>query len=121
MEEYIELLKSAPFFRIQRIEQHEIIGLIDFQAKPGSKKTFIKTKDKQLIISVSEKPIDGEANEAFVSALANAFSLTMREVQIIRGLKGKSKTAQLTIGESKSRPWKKRIEDLRGLLCQLQD
>lgn len=119
MEEYIELLKSAPFFRIQRIEQNEIIGLIDFQAKPGSKKTFIKMKDQQLVISVSEKPIDGEANEAFIVALASAFSLTMREVEIIRGLKGKSKTAQLTIGESKSRPWKKRIEDLKRLLCQL--
>lgn len=119
MEEYLALLKSFALVKIAKIAKSEIVIQLEFQAKPGSKLSFIKIKDDQIIIAVTAKPIDGEANDAFIKALADAFHLTKSDVEIIRGLKGKNKTAQLTIGESNSRPWKKRIEDLRGLLCRL--
>ncbi len=124
MEEYLQLLRQNKKFKV--LQQKDFIQVeFDFLAKPGSKLSFIKFKKDQqqdgglIVISVTAKPVDGEANEAFISIIADEFGVTKSDVEIIRGLKGKSKTVKITVGETKSRPWKKRIEDLKRLLCQL--
>ncbi len=119
MEEYLALVKTCQYLKLVKVDKSQVSIYLDFHAKPGAKLCFCKIKDNQLIISVTEKPIDGEANSAFIDYISDLFHITKKNVEIIRGLKGKKKTAQLTIGESNSRPWKKRIEDLKGLLSQL--
>ena len=119
MEEYLELLKSSSYFKLLNLTKDGVEFQFSFHAKPGSKQSYFKIKDGVIIISVTEKPIDGEANEAFIDQIAKDFHVIKQDVTIIRGLKGKLKTVQITMSETKSRPWIKRIEDLRGLLCRL--
>lgn len=119
MEEYLELLKSTSYFKLLKLTKEGIEFQFSFQAKPGSKQSYFKIRDGLIVISVTEKPVDGEANEAFIDQIAKDFHVIKQDVAIIRGLKGKLKTVQITMSETKSRPWKKRIEDLRGLLCRL--
>ncbi len=121
MEEYFKLIQSCKYFTCIRQGKEEISFNIEFLAKPGAKLSYFKVKNNQLIISVTEKPIDGEANAAFIEYISKLFHVAKSDVDIIRGQKGKFKTIELTMGEKNSRPWKKRIEDIKELLCQLEE
>ena len=124
MKEFAQLLQSfkCPWLKFVRLEENNntVIFEIQFLAKPNSKKEYLKIKDEILICSIQEKPVDGEANAGFIAFFANELDVAKSDVGIIRGLKGKSKTIQITMSETKSRSWNQRIEYVKRFLLLLE-
>lgn len=125
MKEFIELLNKETCHWLKFIRMDEskntIFFEIQFLAKPGSKKEYLKIKDGTLICSIQEKPIDGEANSGFITYFANELDVAKSNVEIVRGIKGKNKAIQIAMSETKSRSWNQRIEYFKRFLLLLAE
>ncbi|MDO9181507.1 MAG: DUF167 domain-containing protein [Bacteriovorax sp.] len=99
IEDLIEILKSKKLL-IEILEKSPIAFIISFNvwAKPGSKveKIFI-SNDGILIIQTRSKPIDGEANQAIIEAIAGLMGISKSEVEIVRGDKSRLKKIKLKL------------------------
>jgi uncharacterized protein (TIGR00251 family) len=51
-------------------------------------------------VAVTAPPVDGAANAAVIDALAEAFGVPRRSVQIVRGETGRRKTVRITGGSA---------------------
>lgn len=125
MKEFIELLNKETCHWLKFIRMDEskntIVFEIQFLAKPGSKKEYLKIKDGTLICSIQEKSIDGEANSGFITYFANELDVAKSNVEIVRGIKGKNKAIQIAMSETKSRSWNQRIEYFKRFLLLLAE
>jgi len=78
------------------------------QAKPNSKKEFIKRIDqpsfefnenrksmKGFMVAVKEPPIKGKANQAIVKILAEYFQTSKQNIKIISGFSSKNKILEI--------------------------
>lgn len=71
---------------------------ISVKAKTGSKKDeVIKIDEKNFIVKVKKRPIDGKANEAIVGLLAKYFDISRSKVIIISGLNNSNKIIEILL------------------------
>lgn len=87
--------------------------VVDVHVRPGAKRAEVRGEhDGALCVAVRERAIDGRANAAVVVALAEAFGVTVRAVDLENGDRGRRKrlrvqgdplTLARTLSELKSR------------------
>lgn len=66
--------------------------LIKIKAFPGVSKAKIEKKDQDFLeVYVREKPIQGRANQAIVSALAKYFNCSESEIKLVKGFQERNK------------------------------
>jgi uncharacterized protein (TIGR00251 family) len=69
---------------------------LELHVQPGASKTSIAgLHGDRLKLRLAARPVDGEANRALVRFLADALAVTQRDVEILRGASGRSKTVQV--------------------------
>jgi len=69
---------------------------IHVTAKPGSKKAYVKkVNETHFIVSVTQLPQAGEANEAIIKSLAGYFEIAPSRCQLIFGTKLKHKIIEI--------------------------
>ena len=69
---------------------------IDVLVQPRASRTTVGgVHDGRLRLAVTAPPVDGEANAAVIEALAAAFGIGKRAVNIVRGATGRRKTVRL--------------------------
>lgn len=65
-------------------------------AKPGSKKSEVKEiNPTHFIVSVKEPPVQNRANRAIIELLANYFSVSPSNVEIVSGAFSKHKIIEI--------------------------
>lgn len=66
--------------------------------KTRARKVSVEHLDQtNYVVSVKEPPVEGKANEAVVSALAEYFKLHKSQIQITAGHKGKRKVVEVDL------------------------
>ncbi|OHA00415.1 MAG: hypothetical protein A3C07_01005 [Candidatus Sungbacteria bacterium RIFCSPHIGHO2_02_FULL_47_11] len=69
---------------------------IFIKARPNSKKDMVKKiGESNFIVSVTEPPIDGRANEAIAKALARHFGIISSRVSLVSGFSSKQKVFEI--------------------------
>lgn len=69
---------------------------LELHVQPGASKTSVAgLHGDRLKLRLAARPVDGEANRALVKFLADALAVTQRDVEILRGASGRSKTVQV--------------------------
>jgi uncharacterized protein (TIGR00251 family) len=69
---------------------------IDVQVVPRASRTAVGgAVGDRLRVAVTAPPVDGAANAAVVAALAAAFEVRTRDVEIVRGETGRRKTVRI--------------------------
>ena len=69
---------------------------IFIKARPNSKKDMVKKiGESNFIVSVTEPPIDGRANEAIAKALARHFGIISSRVSLVSGFSSKQKIFEI--------------------------
>jgi uncharacterized protein (TIGR00251 family) len=69
--------------------------LLKVKVKPNSKKEQVITKDGIYIITVSNPPIDGKANERAIELLSEFFNMPKGKFKILHGLTSRNKIIEL--------------------------
>jgi len=62
---------------------------VNIKAFPGAKKNLIKKEKGCLRVYVTAPAIEGRANKALISILAEYFKVKKRQVQLVKGEKSK--------------------------------
>lgn len=71
--------------------------MIELHVVPGSKKTQVSgLHDNRLKIKISSPPVDGKANAEIIEFFASLFEIPKRNVELVRGELGRSKTVALS-------------------------
>lgn len=66
------------------------------KAKPNAKKESVeKINDAEFIVAVKEPPIDGRANWAITSAIAEYFGVSPSRIGIVSGQTAKNKVLEI--------------------------
>lgn len=69
---------------------------VDLQVVPRASRTAVGgAVGDRLRVAVTAPPVDGAANDAVVAALAAAFGVRARDVEIVRGETGRRKTVRI--------------------------
>ena len=69
---------------------------LELHIQPGASTTAVAgLHGDRLKLRLAAPPVDGEANRALVRFLADRLSVPQREVEILRGAGGRSKTVQV--------------------------
>lgn len=85
------------------------------QVKPGASKTFVGGTygtPAALVVSVNAQPVDGKASEAVISAVAEAFNIRARDVEIVSGHTARTKHIVVTIDDDKDVSFQERFNEL---------
>lgn len=72
--------------------------IIEVKVKPNSKRFTITKKGDQLILEVTSHPKEGKANAEIIKGLERKFG---KEVEIVKGMKGKDKIILVKNAEMK--------------------
>jgi uncharacterized protein len=98
LNDLLEIL-SAKSLKMTIKESSNSAAVIEFDvfAKPNSKVEKVFVGDGVLIIQTRSKPVDGEANQAIVEAVANVFGVGKAAVEILRGDKSRHKRIKLLV------------------------
>jgi uncharacterized protein len=68
----------------------------DLRVSPRASRTSVDgVRDGRLVVRVTAPPVDGEANDAVIRALAAALNLPRSAVQIVGGASGRNKTVEV--------------------------
>jgi uncharacterized protein len=71
---------------------------IEIKVKPGSKKEEVLPLSEGVFkVSVKEKALEGQANEAVREAIAEYFKVSRSKVQFLSGLKSKTKRLEILV------------------------
>ena len=62
---------------------------------PRSSKNLIEWEEGGLKVHVTAPPVDGAANNALVALLAQCLAVRKRDIQIVRGMAGRSKIVEI--------------------------
>lgn len=66
------------------------------RAKPGAKKAFVKKIDEHTFeVAVKEPPVQGRANQAIISSLAEYFGVARFQVKITSGWTSRQKVVEI--------------------------
>lgn len=73
---------------------------VTVRVQPGASRTFVggrygDTEPPVLIVRVSERAVDGKANEALMAAVADAFDVPRRAVAIVKGHTSRTKLVEI--------------------------
>ena len=69
---------------------------MDIRVSPrASKNKLDGVRDGRLVVKVTAPPVDAAANEAVVALLADEFDMPKRQITIVMGATGRSKTVEL--------------------------
>lgn len=75
--------------------------VIDVQVVPRAARAAVgPAVGERLRVAVTAPPVDGAANAAVVEALAEAFAVPRRAVEIVRGETGRRKTVRIAGGSA---------------------
>lgn len=79
------------------------------KAKPGAKKAYIKEEpqglfgkdanERRFVVAVTERAVEGRANEAIIAALAEHFGVPRSRVRIVSGQRSKGKIIEIEAKE----------------------
>jgi hypothetical protein len=70
--------------------------VVDIQVVPRASRTAVGSMTgERLRVAVTAPPVDGAANAAVIEALAAAFGVPRRAVEIVRGETGRRKTVRI--------------------------
>ena len=68
------------------------------KVKTGKKEEKVEVlNENTLKVSVKELPREGRANNAVIKVLSNHFSIPKRDIELIKGFKGKNKVFLIKI------------------------
>jgi len=71
--------------------------VISVRVKPGSKKgPLVETAAEGLTIYVRERAVDGKANEAVTKLIAEHFSVSRRDVELVSGATSRLKRFRIS-------------------------
>lgn len=71
---------------------------LSVKAKPNARKEGVSVSDAgELVIATRAQPIEGRANESIVEALSDLFGIAARDIQLLRGERGRSKVFAITL------------------------
>ena len=69
---------------------------MDIRVSPRASKNKVDgVRDGRLVVKVTAPPVDAAANEAVVALLADEFDMPKRQITIVLGATGRSKTVEL--------------------------
>lgn len=76
------------------------------RVKPGAKRTRVGgqypgPKGPALIVAVSAPAVEGKANDAVSSALAEAFAVRKRDIEVVSGARSRDKIVQVNAPEGR--------------------
>lgn len=90
----------------------ESMVIIEIRVKPNATKSFVGgVHGDQLIVSVQAPAVDGKANKAVTTAIAQAFGIKRNAVSIVGGLTSRDKRLSL---EGDEESIAARLQELRG-------
>ncbi len=70
--------------------------IFEVRVFPNSKtQKVVKKTDNNFEIRIKEKPIDGKANKALISVLADFFKVSKSQVKIVSGTKSRNKIIEI--------------------------
>lgn len=69
--------------------------LLNVKVKPNSKKNEVVRDDNILIVTVTDAPVDGKANEKVLELLAKFFDMPKSKFKILHGKKSRNKIIEL--------------------------
>jgi hypothetical protein len=69
---------------------------ISVKVIPGAKKNLLKQEGERYKVYVTAPPVEGKANKALIAFLAQHFQVSPRQIQIIKGLKTRYKTINIS-------------------------
>jgi len=85
---------------------------IAIRVKPGSSRAKVGgLHGDRLVVAVNARPVDGEATEAALAALADALGARRRDVRLVSGVKGRDKLVEV---DPEPAGWQERLRELRG-------
>ena len=70
--------------------------LVTVRVIPRSRRNTLEWEQGVLKAHLTAPPVDGAANEALVSLLAERLSMPKRAIQIVRGATSRQKTVEIT-------------------------
>lgn len=71
---------------------------IEIKVKPGSKKEEVLSLGEGMFkVSVKERALEGQANEAVREALAEYFKVSKSKVRFLSGLKSRTKRLEILV------------------------
>ena len=89
---------------------------VEVHAKPGSKRAGVGgARRDALVVSVTQRPVDGAANEAIRRALAEALGVRRSEVSLRSGASARTKLFDVSVESDDA------AEDLRRRVAELKD
>lgn len=68
---------------------------ISVRVIPRSSKNTLEWKDGALKVRLTAPPVDGAANEALLTLLAQRLDLSKHDIQIVHGAAGRHKTVEI--------------------------
>jgi hypothetical protein len=104
-----------------RIEEDSSWVIITFSihAKPGAKKERIEIGENgEMIIAISSRAVDGEANKALLAALSKALGVSKSQLEIVSGDHGRKKRVKVSIqftDHKRDSYYKEKLIDLIGV------
>jgi uncharacterized protein len=79
-----------------KAEERDGALVLDIQVVPRASRVAVgPAVGERLRVAVTAPPVDGEANDAVIEALARAFGVKRAAVSIIRGQTGRRKTVRV--------------------------
>ena len=69
--------------------------IISVRVTPGAKKNLIKEEGGVTKVYLTAPPVEGKANEALIGFLAGHYGVKKRQIEIIKGLKSRTKTINI--------------------------
>lgn len=69
---------------------------IQLKVIPGAKKNLVKEENGLVKVYLTAPPVDGKANKALINVLAEHFNVKKNGIEIIKGLKSRNKTVNIS-------------------------
>lgn len=90
------LQKKKIHFKVLQSSATSISFQLNIQAKPGAKKEAVKINDAgELILSIRERPVEGEANAGIIEKVAELFGIAKSRVNLVSGHKSRQKKIEI--------------------------
>lgn len=92
---------------------------VTVRVRPGASRTRVggrygEGEESALVVAVSERAVGGAATEAVLAAVAKAFGVRRRHVELVTGATARTKVVRIEVDGTEKAP----EEILRGLLDQ---
>ena len=86
---------------------------ITVRVRPGASRVAVGGRygDRELVVAVTARPVDGAANRAVVAAVAEAFGVAQRAVDVVSGARSRTKIVSV---DGDPEVLRVRLEELLG-------